>query len=371
MHDNKTLFVALQEGANRNVVNRAFIIPHQDESLDIYDVLILDESHRNNGQAAVAAILQHDLTTYAAIILDSGFPSGTAESLLAQLSDDTSCLVATSRADIKTTFEDLSQEALASDPQSSPTDLLKEMYAMLSSGVEPEQRQSQRERLESIGLAVASVAHETRNALQRIQVHLDLLRMNEGDALQRMNDLTSIEQANRCLWTLFNELQDFSAPLQLQCESVSVRGLVDSSWESLRGREGWDRAELKLDIPNVCATVDPIRIEQVLRNLMENAIDACDDKAAIEIAAASIQLNGREALQITVRDNGSGIRPEFRQNAFEPFYTTKSRGSGLGLPICKRIVEAHGGRLGIDPKIVDGTAFLIVLPVGRSDTCDC
>ena len=86
----------------------------------------------------------------------------------------------------------------------------------------------------------------------------------------------------------------------------------------------------------------------------------------IEVGCAAAKLDGQPALRIAVRDNGPGIEPEQRPKIFDPFFTTKAKGTGLGMAIAKRIVEAHGGRIAVGDADGPGAVFLITLPKGPS-----
>jgi signal transduction histidine kinase len=101
---------------------------------------------------------------------------------------------------------------------------------------------------------------------------------------------------------------------------------------------------------------------QVFRNLFENSLAACTDPVEIEIAAQEIERGGRFA-EIRVRDNGPGLKPEQRERVFEPFYTTKSKGTGLGMAIVRRTIDAHGGRVFVGEHR-SGAEFVIQLPFG-------
>ena len=109
---------------------------------------------------------------------------------------------------------------------------------------------------------------------------------------------------------------------------------------------------------------DPFRLEQIFRNILDNSLAACSPPAVIEIRAETAEFDGQPALRIAVRDNGPGIGPEQRPKVFDPFYTTKVKGTGLGMAIARRIVEAHGGRIGIGDGDGPGATFLITLPKG-------
>ena len=111
---------------------------------------------------------------------------------------------------------------------------------------------------------------------------------------------------------------------------------------------------------------DPFRLEQVFRNILDNALAAGSPPVPIEVRAAAAELDGQPAIRIAVRDNGPGIAPEQRSKIFDPFFTTKAKGTGLGMAIAKRIVEAHGGRIAIGDGDGPGAVFLITLPRGPS-----
>jgi len=127
-------------------------------------------------------------------------------------------------------------------------------------------------------------------------------------------------------------------------------------------REGRD-AVLREECPGVdlhCA-VDPFRLDQVFRNILENALAACRDPVRITVQCQATDLDGRPALRVSVRDNGPGLTPEQRQRIFEPFFTTKTKGTGLGMPIAKRLVEAHGGQIAVGAEGT-GAEILLILP---------
>src|SRR5262249_36233512 len=113
---------------------------------------------------------------------------------------------------------------------------------------------------------------------------------------------------------------------------------------------------------DLCCPVDPFRLEQVFRNILENSLAACPNPVRIDVRCTDVLLHGRRAVQVAVRDNGPGLTPEQRQRIFEPFYTTKTKGTGLGMAIAKRIVDAHGGRIEVGPGSDRGAEILITSP---------
>jgi hypothetical protein len=99
----------------------------------------------------------------------------------------------------------------------------------------------------------------------------------------------------------------------------------------------------------------------VFRNIFENSLAACPDPVRIELDCAAASSGAQRGVRILVRDNGPGLTPEQKRRIFEPFYTTKTKGTGLGMAIAQRIVETHGGAISVEEE-APGATILIVLP---------
>jgi signal transduction histidine kinase len=143
-----------------------------------------------------------------------------------------------------------------------------------------------------------------------------------------------------------------------------VSGVWRQAWTNLavrrQGRDAAlceDAAGMDLHCP-----VDPFRLEQVFRNVFENALAACSDPVRIDVRCTEAALDGCPAVQVSLHDNGPGLTTEQKQRIFEPFFTTKTKGTGLGMAIAKRIVEAHGGQIAVGPPTGGGAEILITLP---------
>jgi signal transduction histidine kinase len=119
-----------------------------------------------------------------------------------------------------------------------------------------------------------------------------------------------------------------------------------------------------IDGPDPRCVADPFRLEQVFYNILDNALAACVPPVVIEVRGVATELHGRPALRIAVHDNGPGIGHEQRPKIFDPFFTTKAKGTGLGMAIAKRIVEAHGGHIAVGDAAGPGAVFLLTLPKG-------
>lgn len=238
----------------------------------------------------------------------------------------------------------------------------------ITARIEAERKLLQSERLAAIGQMVAGVAHESRNALQQIQACCGMLRWRLDGDLETLGLLHDVERAEQRLQQLFDDLRGYAAPLKLAPCRRDVREILAEAWKSLAHLRGGRDATLRqtATLQDACCLVDPLQLEQVFRNILENALAACSDPVGIDAHFTATAAESAEALQISIRDNGPGLSDEQRENIFQPFYTTKSQGSGLGMAITRRIIEAHGGQLAVGPPGRPGTEILITLPRGEA-----
>jgi len=116
------------------------------------------------------------------------------------------------------------------------------------------------------------------------------------------------------------------------------------------------------------ADFDPAQLRQVLLNIIQNAVDAVSGPGGpppgqrrVEVSLGRVGRDSRRHVVISVKDNGPGVKPADRNRIFTPFFTTKETGTGLGLPVCKGIIEAHGGRIEVSSPRGEGAEFRIVL----------
>ena len=222
----------------------------------------------------------------------------------------------------------------------------------------------QAERLAAIGQLLAAIAHESRSALQRIQAGVDILRLELEGNQDGLEDLLSIERAGDMLQRLFDELRSYAGPLNLQRCEADIRETWRRPWEELAILRDGRTAELCEDSRELNPTVwvDTFRFQQVFRNLIENSLAACEDPVRISIATHEALIADSEAIRIIFADNGPGIEVDKRRSIFEPFFTTRTQGTGLGMAIAERIVEAHGGSIGLAEGQAGGASFEIVIP---------
>lgn len=229
---------------------------------------------------------------------------------------------------------------------------------------ETQARELQAQRLATIGETITTLAHEGRNSLQRAQGCLSRLGYRLEAQPEALDLTRRTQQALEDLTRLFEDIRGYAAPIHLDVRACDARGIWRSAWaEVVAQRPGRDAglAEEARGVALDCAA-DPFRLAQVFTNLFANALDASPDPAQIVVACRDAVVGDRPGLRITVRDNGPGLPPQQRQHAFEPFRTTKPQGTGLGMAIVKRIVEAHGGTIAVDEGTEGGASITFTLP---------
>jgi len=220
----------------------------------------------------------------------------------------------------------------------------------------------QSERLSAIGEAMTGLAHESRNALQRSQAFLELLSVEIAGQTEALRLVDRIQQAQNHLHQLYEEVRQYAVPVRLERHSYVLSELVGETWAYLEQARHGRQAELLVEeaARTLTADVDRFMLQQVFRNILENSLAACADPVTIFFKGHISSESGQKQLQLSLRDNGPGLNPDQRERIFDPFYTTKTRGTGLGMTLSKRIVEAHGGRIQAGPG--PGAEILIMLP---------
>jgi signal transduction histidine kinase len=222
------------------------------------------------------------------------------------------------------------------------------------------------EKLATLGTLAAGIAHEIRNPLTSLKARLYTLEkhLQAVPAARKDTDIISAEISR--LERIVQDILSFARPSDPKLETIAadtllndVQGLMSPNLES-RG--------VRLAVepnPELLIRADSGHLKQVLINLVSNAADAMDGAGTVTLRAraARAALGGREtdAVVLEVIDTGKGIPPEVEKRLFDPFFSTKETGTGLGLPIAARIVERHGGMLQYQTRPGHGTTFGVVL----------
>jgi len=222
----------------------------------------------------------------------------------------------------------------------------------------------QSERLAAIGEAMTGLAHESRNALQRSQAQLELLAAELGGQPDQLALVAQIQKAQNQLHQLYEEVRQYAAPLRLELQTVDIEELLYEVWEHLDGVRRARQAKLTFHATGGRAEcpADRFMLGQVFRNILENALAACPDPAEIHVECEVTSGHGASTLRIDFVDNGPGLSAVQRQRIFEPFYTTKTRGTGLGMTLSQRIIQAHSGSI----QVGEGPGGVVIIELPRA-----
>jgi signal transduction histidine kinase len=215
------------------------------------------------------------------------------------------------------------------------------------------------EKLAVLGQMAGSVGHELRNPLSAINNAIYYLKLVQPEANEKIKKHhTLIEQEVHNADKIISDLLDFARSKSEAREQVSVAELVKQTLERFPVPAGIHSGiDLTDDLPMVFA--DPRQMVQVLGNLVTNACQAMADVGNLTISAQRQQ----GMVTIAVKDTGTGITPENMQKLFEPLFTTKTKGIGLGLAVSRKLAEANGGRIEVISVPDKGSTFTLVLPV--------
>jgi signal transduction histidine kinase len=230
-----------------------------------------------------------------------------------------------------------------------------------------EERERLRDRLAALGEMAATIAHEVKNPLASIEVMAGLLRRQVADRADLQSMLTDIINEAKMANAIVLEVLEFVRPIRLQVDRTDLWRVVEDAIplaeRKVPRRETLVDVQVPQDLPTING--DHHQLCQVVTNLLINALEALAGRGAIRIRASAVRPD-REGMppsvELRVSDDGPGIPNDVKERMFKPFFSTKPQGSGLGLPIVRKIVDAHEGRIDVTTAPGAGTTFTIVLP---------
>ncbi len=217
------------------------------------------------------------------------------------------------------------------------------------------------ERLATVGRIAAGVAHEINNPIGVIRGYLKTMRA-ETMPPQLAEELAILDEEALACQRIADDLLTYARAPSLQRERVSVPSLVQDVVQRVRAGGEIGECEVQSSVEAADVELDPLRVRQVLSNLLRNASQSMDAHGTIDVSGA--RSGGQYKLRI--EDRGRGIALQVRTLLFEPFATNRADGRGLGLAVCKRLVEAHGGTIVFRDRPGGGTTFEVSLPVDAS-----
>ena len=243
-----------------------------------------------------------------------------------------------------------------------------DMVAQLKASREEIQRlhQTQMSRAEhfaTLGELATGLAHEIRNPLAGIAGVIEIVGRDLPPNSPARAVIKDAKEEALQINRILTELLDTARPKPPQFQVSDVGTTAEHAVMFARQQAITKRIMIELEITNTIPAVehDPNQINQVLLNLLLNAIQSMDKPGTIRVSLE----HEDDSVLITVADEGKGILPEHLPNIFRPFFTTKGHGTGLGLSLARRTVEAHGGSIDVASEVGKGTQFLVRLPIAR------
>lgn len=235
------------------------------------------------------------------------------------------------------------------------------------------------EKLKSVAVLASGMAHEIKNPLTALKTFSEYLpnKLNDKEFLQKFSRIVGGE-VNR-IDELVNELLEFARPAPIQLKETNVNKLIADTLDFLNSKFLQQKITVKPDLSPECDTpimLDANKIRQALLNIILNAIDAMPKGGTLTAVTRGWglgvsdssnpqPLNPNPSIKISITDTGCGIEKDKLVTIFDPFYSTKDSGTGLGLPITHSIIKDHHGEIKVESVVGQGTTFTIILPSGN------
>lgn len=241
-----------------------------------------------------------------------------------------------------------------------------EMLVVLRRSRELEDQLQRAERSAVVGRLASGIAHEIRNPLNFINLSIDHLResfapANEVQRPQYKHILTTIKDELARLNQLVTDFLSYGRPAKLKLREVDAKALAEEVRDLVSAKA--DEQGVKIEIEangkgDTKLNADAEQLKTCFSNLMINAVQAMPGGGDLNV----ILNPNHEQIEIEFADTGTGILPEALEQIFEPYYSTKETGIGLGLPLTKKIIEEHGGQIEVVSEVGIGTSFIVTLP---------
>jgi PAS domain S-box-containing protein len=221
---------------------------------------------------------------------------------------------------------------------------------------EMEQRLQQAEHLAAVGETAAMVGHDLRNPLQGIAGATYMLREKSLTAEERVKTLELIDRCVEYSDGIVKDLLDYARPVELARVETVPKAIVESALNAVQIPTRIKVQDQSQDAPLI--RVDADKMKRVFVNLVENAVDAMPNRGTLTISSKEVE----GAVEFAVSDTGVSLPKDVLENLWKPLQTTKAKGIGMGLAICKRIIDAHGGQISVKSETEEGTTVTMKLP---------
>lgn len=235
------------------------------------------------------------------------------------------------------------------------------LFTDLTPVIEMEEQLRLKESLAQVGELTAGIAHEFRNGLATIHGYARLLDL-KSLPIEYHPHVLGIRQETEALGEVVTNFLNFAKPAQLTLSLVDLRAIVERAADEISAetRANGGQVSIQGDFPTIYG--DDVLLRQAFSNLLRNAVEACADASVAPHVSVEGRVDGSN-VRVAVEDNGPGIPVAARERIFQPFFTTKSRGTGLGLALVQKIVVSHNGRLHVGAGPSGGASLQVLLPV--------
>ena len=226
------------------------------------------------------------------------------------------------------------------------------------------------DRLAALGQLTAGLAHELRNPLGTLKTSAELLERKVAADNEIAREMAGyITQEVDRINSLITRFLDFARPRNLRLEKTNLHAMLDQAINRFEREKSGTAASVTV-FKNYSPDVPPVNIENelmehVITNLLSNAAQASPAGAVVTVKTRLAETPEGQTAEIAVIDRGSGIDPKHMENIFNPFFTTKAAGVGLGLSIVSKIVDEHGGQITVESTPGEGSVFHVYLPVAQ------
>jgi len=236
-----------------------------------------------------------------------------------------------------------------------------------------------KERMTLLGEMSTGIAHELRNPMAVITGYASLLAKRLGQDPEALEAVESMQEEIRGMDDIIREFMNFARPAELNMAVFDVGPVVEEAVKSAGA--AFENQRIRIDIEPGLQPVfgDQVLLRQAFINLIKNGIEAMegtDGELMVSAHSAGVEEGSEEApakdryVRLDFADQGAGLAEEDMKKIFTPFYTTKTKGTGLGLALVQKILISHGGRLSVNSVIGKGSTFSVYLPAGRSGDAD-
>ncbi|HPC42302.1 MAG TPA: ATP-binding protein [Spirochaetota bacterium] len=270
-------------------------------------------------------------------------------------------MVARSIVDPIKEIEEASNEYVAHPESKSEIENLKKRFELMIETINNNQKQLvQSERKAAIGEIAAGISHELNNPIGIILGFSEILIKRKElstDNSELIKDIHS--EATRCK-KLLGEMLDFARIADPKYETVNIKDLIKKTVHLFASQEKYSNVAFEIDVPrqSIKIPADSMQLKQVLINIIINACDALNN---IGVISLNLILE-EDTVVLKIKDNGPGVTEENREKIFNPFFTTKPKGVGLGLAICSDLMRKHNGSLALSQGVEGGAEFILRLP---------